>query len=923
MAMSRPLKMLSLIAAGLVLLQPAGAPAQTLARSTSADHAPRFLVASASGLTTVDVASTPILQRQLSLSLDGVTLKAALSEIAAQSGLYLAYSDDDVPVKHRIRLRASSITAAAALTDVLLDAGVDVVFSSGNRAVLKPRVTPPVQQPSATVVGRVTEAGTGAPVAGALVAVDGTRLSTATGQTGRFSLRNVPQGTHNLVVRHIGYGVRSQTITVGESGVYTADIELETTALRLDEVVVTGTAFATEVRTLSNPITVITATEIQRRQPADVATLLRGAVPGVMALTPGQDDYFANIYVRGNASWGSAGDFIKIYIDGVEVAHSQYISTIDPRHIERIEIIRGPQASTIYGAEAASGVLQIFTKKGIPGLDRPRIEVSSAVGIIQSDYAPSDVGRPTTQDHSMSVSGGSQEFSYRVGASYSTIGQWLTGYGSDLRSLSSGLRAVHGDLTAELTVLWSVRDMQYANSPVFAMFPASPFCPQCGQPDLRYPNFGLDMSQNTTGLTLGYRATPRWQHSLTVGDDQNRYGRTQRAPHLLTPADTFVQLYNQETRRRSLRYNTAYDADLSTRVTARLTGGLDYWAYDVIGSSASNLRNAHGVVRTSANTSASFQNNAWWNAGFFSMAEVAVADQVFLTLAARVDDNSYLGEDYGRAVSPRAGMAWVRELGPAEVKVRAQHGLGIRPPPPQAKEGQILPVGIYLPNPDIGPEEKIGWDAGVDVHWRNSVTLSVTRYDEEGRNLIQPVRLDVTTSPQTLQYQNIGNVGSKGWELEGRAAVGRFVVGANYTYADNKILALSNQYVEGPNQVYQVGDRMMNIPTYSVGGTASVRVLNGGVSTDFSMIRDWRALDYHAYYGWVFGGETFRGGFRDYYVEYSDALWKWNAQAEQGLSTGLTGFVRVNNLTNNQNADMDNLKVTPGRATTIGVRWAF
>ena len=106
------------------------------AQGPEQDRAPRFLLALDSRLTPVDIDRTPLLGRRLSLSLDGATIKEALGEIGRQSGLRLAYGDDILPCDGRVHLRAEGITVAAALTDVLFDTDVDVVFSPNGRVTL-------------------------------------------------------------------------------------------------------------------------------------------------------------------------------------------------------------------------------------------------------------------------------------------------------------------------------------------------------------------------------------------------------------------------------------------------------------------------------------------------------------------------------------------------------------------------------------------------------------------------------------------------------------------------------------------------------------------------------------------------------------------------------------------------------------------
>src|SRR2546430_4629520 len=126
-----------LMLATVLALFPPGAAAQ-YASSPGASRAPRFLLAMAerSEPVPVDLKRSAVLRQPLSLAFDGVPLKQALAEISRQARLNLVYADDVVPIDATVSLRADRITVAAALTDVLLDAGVDIVFTTDGRATL-------------------------------------------------------------------------------------------------------------------------------------------------------------------------------------------------------------------------------------------------------------------------------------------------------------------------------------------------------------------------------------------------------------------------------------------------------------------------------------------------------------------------------------------------------------------------------------------------------------------------------------------------------------------------------------------------------------------------------------------------------------------------------------------------------------------
>src|SRR5258706_9844793 len=140
------------LAAALATL-PRGSAAQS-ALDSGDGRSPRFLLAMAkhAAPVPVDLKRSAVLRQHISLAFEGVTLKEALAEISRQARLGLVYADDDIPVSMPVSLRADRITVAAALTDVLLDAGVDIAFTPGGRA-------PPGKAPSGPAGARGSAAG--------------------------------------------------------------------------------------------------------------------------------------------------------------------------------------------------------------------------------------------------------------------------------------------------------------------------------------------------------------------------------------------------------------------------------------------------------------------------------------------------------------------------------------------------------------------------------------------------------------------------------------------------------------------------------------------------------------------------------------------------------------------------------------------
>src|SRR6266568_2060970 len=193
----------------LALLLLAGS-AVAFAQGVPEPRGPQFLLASASPAkapVVVDAGSVASLRRRVSLSLDGARVGEALAELSRVSGLQIVYADGVVPSEGRVHLRAEEITVAAALTEVLLDAGVDVLISPGGSVVLVKRGA----AQTGSVAGRVTDAKTGQAIVGTSVVLAGTRWHATTGDDGRYRLEDVTTGTYTLTASRIGYARRSQS----------------------------------------------------------------------------------------------------------------------------------------------------------------------------------------------------------------------------------------------------------------------------------------------------------------------------------------------------------------------------------------------------------------------------------------------------------------------------------------------------------------------------------------------------------------------------------------------------------------------------------------------------------------------------------------------------------------------------------------
>jgi TonB-linked SusC/RagA family outer membrane protein len=224
-------------------------------------------------------------------------------------------------------------------------------------------------QSGGTITGRVIEASTGAatavsPIAGAQVSIPGTNLGATTDQDGRFTLSNVPAGTHVVRATAVGHAQAERTVTVAAGRTAQIDIRLESQALQLAELVVTGVAGATSRAKVPFTISKVTADEIQVL-PVTAGTAIQGKVAGAMVVSgSGRPGSAPSILLRGPTSIDASGRSQEpLYIvDGVILGSS--LTDIDAADIESIEVVKGAAAASLYGSRAANGVIQITTRHG-------------------------------------------------------------------------------------------------------------------------------------------------------------------------------------------------------------------------------------------------------------------------------------------------------------------------------------------------------------------------------------------------------------------------------------------------------------------------------------------------------------------------------------------------------------------------------
>ncbi len=296
----------------------------------------------------------------------------------------------------------------------------------------------PAQAQEGTVTGRVTDAASQRPISSVQVHLVGTGMGTLSRDNGRYIILNVPGGEYTLRAERIGYAPLEMQVTVSDGGTLQQDFELAGQALGLDEIVVTGTAGAARRREVGNSITQLNIEEEVVGPPVNVDALLQGRVPG-MSVTQSSASVGggAMIRLRGNVSMTQSNQPL-IYVDGVRVRSEGFaknvppigysgrsnndvsspLNSINPQDIERVEIIKGAAATTLYGTEASAGVIQIFTKRGSVGKATWSAQLEQ--GLARNlPFGPDPSLRPPSENPT-SLSGGRSDFLF--------INPWLRGH---------------------------------------------------------------------------------------------------------------------------------------------------------------------------------------------------------------------------------------------------------------------------------------------------------------------------------------------------------------------------------------------------------------------------------------------------------------------------------------------------------------
>ncbi|MEO8575289.1 MAG: TonB-dependent receptor [Gemmatimonadales bacterium] len=680
-----------------------------------------------------------------------------------------------------------------------------------------------------TITGRVTDNGSGRPLSGVRVAIDDLQSSDTTRAEGTYRLI-VPQGRASVTLRltKIGFAPVRRRVTIPASRSLSENFELERRALGLDAIVVTGSAGATQLREVGHSIAEIRPSSLSEPV-VSVDHLLSAKVPGLMVIpSTGMIGSGAKIRLRGSASVALSNQPL-VYVDGVRMRSDGYpknapfndrsrgpndnsspLNDINPADIDRVEVVRGPAATTLYGTEAAAGVIQIFTKRGGEG---------RAVWTTQIDAGESEVQEFGTKEHPYLRLGPWLRKANRAGYALSVGG------GGDLRyHIATNLQRNEGVLPNDLEKRVSVRGnfdvspasnlkLSWSSAVAIDNLKNTPSGPN-GQGLLQNVYRGpanatgidtkesldrilaWDISTNINhaigGLTAVWTPRPSMSHTLTLG-----YDRAESEMRSLRPYGFVFAPQGILSNERWLATTSTADYLGRWRLEFGRNATTIAWGFQSIGTDISSVAGygegfagpSAPTLSSASSTLASETRTKAVIAGGFTQATYDWRNRLFLTGGLRVDGSSSFGSDFGLQRFPRFSASYVisdENFWPAALgtlRLRAAYGEAGRAPRVFDADRTWIQAGYdgkpaYLPssigNAKLGPERSAETELGFDLSRSDErLRAQLTWYRRNTHGALLPVGQPPSLGFLNPQLTNVGSIRTGGLELALNASFGR------------------------------------------------------------------------------------------------------------------------------------------------------
>lgn len=526
--------------------------------------------------------------------------------------------------------------------------------------------------------------------------------------------------------------------------------------VHLGTVVVSASKVPKRANSLTQPVTVLSGEDLRARGVTRVSDALR-EVPGAALVQSGSYGSLTSLFLRGGES-----RYTKVLIDGVPVnAPGGYFdfSHLTTDNIDRIEIVRGP-ASVLHGADAVSGIVQIFTRKSSGD---PR----ASIGVRGGTYNSLDVDAD--------AAGSTPLGGFSIGAAqHSTDG--ILPFNNQYRN---------GTLSTALTLAQSAA----GDARVSARYTAAEF---------HYPT-------DFTGQPVDSNSY-RVQHRLTVGFDAGRNLSANIQARLLAGSNDVNDLtediaipFGGSTPQRSAFRSRSYRRNAEGRIAFFLPVDVTITVGAAYEREHENSSNGSGAVGAPTVQTDSFDASRH-NVAYYSELIGNLTERFSYTLSGRVDDNS----DYDRFGTYRIGAN--AALLPA-IRMRASLSTAFNAP----AFNQLRPTLYTTGNPNLRPERIRSAEIGVITSLRPElIQLSASYFTQRFSDLIEYV----SGGPPTFMgtYANLTRAASDGYEAELQLSPVRSWRGSvSYTIVNPHVRQVDAAY-QGGNRV---GDALIRRPSHS------------------------------------------------------------------------------------------------------------
>ncbi|MGH8576301.1 MAG: TonB-dependent receptor plug domain-containing protein [Gammaproteobacteria bacterium] len=535
----------------------------------------------------------------------------------------------------------------------------------------------------------------------------------------------------------------------------------------LEPIIVTATRLETPLDRVPASVSVVEGEDIERAQVTDTLEVLRD-IPGFTIVQTGSRGGTTDLFARG----GNA-NFNQVLIDGVKVneAGGRFnFSDLTTDGIDRIEIVRGPQ-SALYGSDAITSVVQLFTRRG----DGP---LAARFGFAGGSFE-------TFEEHG-GISGGTERYGYSI-----DVGRIDTDGILDFNNR-------YGNTTVASRFDWS--PIETLDLTTTVRYNDSRFEFPTQSAGDRFPPFDPNQFSERDRLIVGPRAVwnpyPWWRHALQLG----LYREDRSSDDPFDPGVDFGSFVSDTSEERlSADYNSTFFLPSLAGVKPTITLG-GYAEDESFEQDSLFLFQGSGTPdRIDEGRDAQ---------AFYSQLILDWRERVTLVAGFRLDESS----TFGTEVNPRVGIAY--RLPAIETKLRASFGTGIKAP---SFSQNFVRSPFAIGNPDLDPERSESWEVGFDQPLPFDdypADLSVTYFSADFDDLIAFVG-STTPSFSNLRrpsFFNIQRAESRGLEV-GLRVVTPIGIGfrGSYTYLDTEVV------VSGPSggTLFVEGEPLLRRPEHS------------------------------------------------------------------------------------------------------------